>query len=183
MNTSWSSEKWSGVKLMVNRPLYFHYSQVHSESEWYYQLHFHLWVKKGLLKKLFVLDWTMREKIPLKKQLHKNVTWTFNEHDFLTSRHEITLDGLTCSQNQSLNQACISLITCGYLLKYNFYTMLPKVKKGNRVGMITCMCSLGIWRITHLKRRQRKREFECCILGYAINLLLSDLDVKSLIND
>ena len=28
----------------------------------------------------------------------------FNEHDFLTSRHKITLDSLTCRSNQPINQ-------------------------------------------------------------------------------
>ena len=41
--------------------------------------------------KLFVFDRTVCKKKPLKKQLHKIWTQTFNEHDSLTSWHEVTL--------------------------------------------------------------------------------------------
>ena len=38
-----------------------------------------------------------------KKQLLKKCKYDCNEHNSLTSKHEINLDGLTCNSNPSMN--------------------------------------------------------------------------------
>ena len=75
--------------------LHYNYSQVHSKWQ-YYLLGFHLWLTLINLKIIRVRRSHVQKKGLLKKQTQKNVNMKNNVRDSLTSRHRLTLDGLTC---------------------------------------------------------------------------------------